>query len=472
MNKERVKQVKKFENIIHSIDLVFFLIYLSLFLYLFSFIIVPSAPPEVLTIYQYEVFGRSVDTYVLNTWLSYLAMFIVVTFPLLFINFRKTKFREFYEYNHWVSSNLFVGALISIFVLNPISAVLKIYLSRKLLLETENYGFKEAVVKIWKAFKKVFEKKEKEEVETELKNAIRRQTITTFSRLFFTYLFLSIVALLIFVPFYWMVITALKTYYESNLTTNPKFFLAFQDWQWMNFKYVLQEVDFSIYIRNTLLVGIWSTVGTLITTVLAAFAFARLEFKGRETLFSILLMTMMIPGELYILTNFLTVSQSGFGWIGGAAGTNQYFLAMIIPFMTSVFYIFFLRQTFKQIPDTLYKAAKVDGSSDFKYLARVMIPIAGPTIFTITILNVIGSWNAFIWPRLITSVGDVNEGRGFWLISAALRDADFNTAGTNPRVMFNMQIAASALVTIPLIVVFLLLRKYIMSGVGRSGTKG
>jgi ABC-type glycerol-3-phosphate transport system permease component len=472
MNKERVKQVKKFENIIHSIDLVFFLIYLILFLYLFSFIIVPSAPPEALTIYQYEVFGRSIDTYVLNTWLSYLAMFIIITFPLLFINFKKTKFREFYEYNHWVSSNLFVGGLISLFVLNPISAVLKIYLSRKLLLETENYGYKEAVVKIWHAFKKVFAKKEKEEVETELKSAIRKQTITTFARLFLTYLFLSIVALLIFVPFYWMVITALKTYYESNLTTNPKFFLAFQDWQWMNFKYVLQEVDFSIYIRNTILVGIWSTVGTLITTVLAAFAFARLEFKGRETLFSVLLMTMMIPGELYILTNFLTVSQSGFGWIGGEAGSNQYFLAMIIPFMTSVFYIFFLRQTFKQIPDTLYKAAKVDGSSDFKYLARVMIPIAGPTIFTITILNVIGSWNAFIWPRLITSVGDVNEGRGFWLISAALRDADFNTSGTNPRVMFNMQIAASALVTVPLIIVFLLLRRYIMSGVGRSGTKG
>ena len=225
-------------------------------------------------------------------------------------------------------------------------------------------------------------------------------------------------------------------------------------------------------LKNTLFVGILSTAGTLITTILAAFAFARLEFKGRETIFSILLMTMMIPGELYILTNFLTVSQAGIGWIGGPVGTNSYFVAMIVPFMTSIFYIFFLRQTFKQIPESLYKAAKVDGSSDFKYLTRVMLPIAGPTIFTITILSVIGSWNAFIWPRLITSVGDVAEGQRFWLISAALRDADFTTSGTNPRTMFNMQIAASAIVTIPLIIVFLLLRKYIMSGVGRSGTKG
>jgi ABC-type glycerol-3-phosphate transport system permease component len=363
---------------------------------------------------------------------------------------------------------------VSLLAFNPVSFVLKIIASRRILLQSEGYGFKEASKRIWAGFKNLFKKKVKvvEEEDSDLKKAIRRQTAFTFMRMFFSYLFLSIVALLIFVPFYWMILTALKTYYESNLTMTPRFFISLSEMQWMNFKYVLQEVDFSIYIKNTLYVGILSTVGTIITTVLAAFAFARLEFKGRETIFSVLLMTMMIPGELYILTNFLTVSQAGLGWVGGAEGTNSYFLAMIVPFMTSVFYIFFLRQTFKQIPETLYKAAKVDGSSDFKYLTRVMIPIAGPTIFTITILSVIGSWNAFIWPRLITSVGDVNEGRMYWLISAALRDADFTTAGTNPRVMFNMQIAASAIVTIPLIVVFLLLRKYIMSGVGRSGTKG
>ncbi|HPG42466.1 MAG TPA: carbohydrate ABC transporter permease [Acholeplasmataceae bacterium] len=474
MNKEQVKQIKRFENIIHLVDAIFLVIYVGLFIFLFSKITVPDLPPEVFTNFEYTIFGMDIDTFTLNTWMSYLAIFIIVTFPLTFINFKKTKFREFYEYSRYVSSNYFVNAIVSLLAFNPVSFVLKIIASRRILLQSEGYGFKEASKRIWAGFKNLFKKKVKvvEEEDSDLKKAIRRQTAFTFMRMFFSYLFLSIVALLIFVPFYWMILTALKTYYESNLTMTPRFFISLSEMQWMNFKYVLQEVDFSIYIKNTLYVGILSTVGTIITTVLAAFAFARLEFKGRETIFSVLLMTMMIPGELYILTNFLTVSQAGLGWVGGAEGTNSYFLAMIIPFMTSVFYIFFLRQTFKQIPETLYKAAKVDGSSDFKYLTRVMIPIAGPTIFTITILSVIGSWNAFIWPRLITSVGDVNEGRMYWLISVALRDADFTTAGTNPRVMFNMQIAASAIVTIPLIVVFLLLRKYIMSGVGRSGTKG
>jgi ABC-type glycerol-3-phosphate transport system permease component len=474
MNKEQVKQVKKFENIIHGIDLVFFLMYVGLFAYLFGFIQVPNTPPEVETIYEYVIFGMNINTPILNTWMSYLAMFIIVTFPLLFINFRKTQNREYYEYNRWVAGNLFAGGIISLLVLNPISAALKIYLSRRILLESEQFGFKKAAVLLGHGFVNMFKKKpvDPDEAEGELKEVIRKQTMKTFIRVFFSYFFLSVVALLIFIPFYWMILTALKTYYESNLTNTPRFFIALSEMQWMNFKYVVTEIDFGIYIRNTLTVGLWATAGTLVTTVLAAFAFARLEFKGRDAIFSVLLMTMMIPGELYILTNYLTVSQAGIGWIGGPTGTNQYYLAMIVPFLTSVFYIFFLRQTFKQIPDTLYKAAKVDGSSDLKYLARVMIPIAGPTIFTITILNVIGSWNAFIWPRLITSVGDVNEGRGYWLISAALRDADFTTGGTNPRVMFNLQIAASAIVTIPLIIVFLLLRKYIMSGVGRSGTKG
>lgn len=474
MNKEQVKQIKKFENVIHGIDLAFFVAYVILFAYLFGQIQVPTRPPVVEEIYDYVIFGMEISTPILNIWMSYLAIFIIVTFPLLFINFRKTQNREYYEYNRWVAGNLFVGAIISLLVMNPVSTVLKVILSRRILLESEQFGFKKASVLVAHGFANLFKKKPVEDVmeEGELKDAIRKQTIRTFVRIFFSYLFLSIIALMIFIPFYWMVLTSLKTYYESNLTFNPRFIIALSEMQWVNYKYVVTEIDFGIYIRNTLTVGLFATAGTLVTTVLAAFAFARLDFKGRETIFSILLMTMMIPGELYILTNYLTVSQAGVGWIGGPTGTNQYFLAMIVPFMTSVFYIFFLRQTFKQIPDTLYKAAKVDGSSDFKYLARVMIPIAGPTIFTITILNVIGSWNAFIWPRLITSVGDVNEGRGYWLISAALRDADFTTGGTNPRVMFNLQIAASAIVTIPLIIVFLLLRKYIMSGVGRSGTKG
>ena len=177
----------------------------------------------------------------------------------------------------------------------------------------------------------------------------------------------------------------------------------------------------------------------------------------------------MIPGELYIITNFITVSKNGFGWIGNPTGENQYFLAMILPFVTSISYIFFLRQNFKQIPESLYKAARVDGCSDFKYLMRVIVPIASPTIFTITILNIFGSWNAYIWPRIITSVGDIN-GSNYWLISNALRDTDFVL--DTGRVMYNLQIAASTLVTVPLLIVFFMFRKYIMNGIGRSGTKG
>jgi len=178
-------------------------------------------------------------------------------------------------------------------------------------------------------------------------------------------------------------------------------------------------------------------------------------------------MTMMIPGELYIITNFITVSKNGLGWVG--TQNNNYFLAMIIPFVTNISFIFFLRQNFKQIPEALYKAARVDGCSDFKYLTRVMVPIASPTIFTITILNVFSSWNAYIWPRIITGVGG-QEGKNFWLISNALRDTAF--VREDSKVMYNLQIAASTLVTVPLLIVFFLFRKYIMNGIGRSGTKG
>jgi ABC-type glycerol-3-phosphate transport system permease component len=176
----------------------------------------------------------------------------------------------------------------------------------------------------------------------------------------------------------------------------------------------------------------------------------------------------MIPGELFIITNFITVSKNGLGWIG--SGNDQYFLAMIIPFITSISFIFFLRQNFKQIPESLYKAARVDGCSDFKYLTRVMVPIASPTIFTITILNVFSSWNAYIWPRIITGLDPV-IGRNYWLISNALRDASFVQEGSG-RVMYNLQIAASTLVTVPLLIIFFAFRKYIMNGIGRSGTKG
>ena len=272
-----------------------------------------------------------------------------------------------------------------------------------------------------------------------------------------------------------MILTSLKTFQEAR-SNNPRFWVPFSELQWVNIKFVIEQLDFGLYIKNTLIVAVLSTAGTIVTTVLAAFAFARIDFKGREALFSLLLMTMMIPGEIYMITNFITVSNnpSGFGWIGtGVDNPVGYFSTMILPFMTSVFYIFFLRQTFKQVPDALYRAAKVDGCSDFKFLTRVMLPIGGPTIFTITILSIIGSWNAFVWPRLITRV-EPTIGSKYWLISVALREESFvlDKGGGVAETMFNLQIAASAIVTVPLIIVFLIFRKYIIRGVGSAGTKG
>ena len=475
MNRQILKKIKKWEFITQAVDGFFIVVYIGLFFYLFSRLQVPFQAPTTddMLSFNYTIFGASVAQPTVNFWMSLLAVAMIVSIPLFVINLKKAKNREFWEYHSWTAGSIFVQGIISLLELNPFSFGLRLYITREILLETTEGGYKLASKTLINNIKNVFKKSEEEENEDdELKKNIRKQVVSKILSTFFLYAFLAIMALFIFVPFYWMILTSLKTYYESNLTTNPRFFISLSEMQWVNYKYVLQEINFGIYIKNTLIVGVLSTVGTLVTTILAAFAFARLDFKGRETIFSVLLMTMMIPGELYIITNFLTISQAGWGWIGGPTGENQYFLAMIIPFMTSVFYIFFLRQTFRQIPNSLYQAAKVDGSSDLKYLTRVMIPIAAPTLFTITILNVIGSWNAFIWPRLVTSVGDVTEGQAFWLISAALRDADFTTGGTEARVMFNMQIAASAMVTIPLIIVFLALRKYIIRGVGRAGTKG
>src|SRR5690606_2256333 len=240
----------------------------------------------------------------------------------------------------------------------------------------------------------------------------------------------------------------------------PSFFVDPREMQWVNFKYVLEELQFGVYIKNTLFVGVTTMLGTTTITILAAFAFSRLDWKGRDFIFSILLATMMIPGELYTITNYVTVSN--LGWVK----TDKSFYALILPFLTSVFYIFFLRQSFKQIPDTLYRAARVDGCTDFKYLTRVMIPVAAPTIITIVILSALGAWDAYIWPQLVA-------GKDHWLISVALRNEGFTVGtGSDARPLTNLQVAASALVTVPLLIVFFTFKKYIVTGVGRSGTKG
>jgi multiple sugar transport system permease protein len=228
-----------------------------------------------------------------------------------------------------------------------------------------------------------------------------------------------------------------------------------------------------------MIVGIVSTILSLVITVLSAFAFARLEFKGRDTLFAGLLATMMIPGELFTITNYATVMTKG-GWfptffngLGNMFGlfgpdfripfVDSSFAALIVPFLVSVFYIYLLRQNFLQIPNELYLAAKVDGTSDIKYLCKVMIPLALPTIISITILKMMGAWNSYMWPRLVAN-DDAHR-----LITNGLRNA-FNDVSGNTD--YPRQMAAVALVSLPLFLVFIFFRKYIMKGVSRSGIKG
>ncbi len=269
-------------------------------------------------------------------------------------------------------------------------------------------------------------------------------------------------AIFIVIPFYWMILTSLKSA-EAVFRTPPEVWLRPSEWEIRNYWLVIRgEVPYGRFMLNTVVVAAISTMGTVVTTILAAFAFAKLNFKGRDAFFLLLIATMMIPGEMFVITNFLTVSAAG--WVA-----NQNYLdavlAMTLPFMTSIFYIFFLRQTFKTVPNELYYAAKVDGTKDFMYLWKIMVPIAKPTIITITILNAMGTWNAFIWPQLVTQFNESHR-----LVSNGLRGAAYvDDAG---RVLFNEQMAAAFLVTLPLLIVFMLLKKYIMRGVSRSGIKG
>ncbi|HOP57630.1 MAG TPA: carbohydrate ABC transporter permease [Bacillota bacterium] len=478
------KRYRRQELVSLIFDFLAIIAYITIFLMFFRMIKLPLgeggnvdlgalAYPQV---YQWT-FGE-IKSETVNTVLTLMALFLVVAIPMFVIGVKKLKNGLIYDVDLPMTWAKFFQALISLLLVNPISFVIKLISTFTLLRVVKDYGFIGFIKNIPSRIKQLFEKKPKEEKEPEeededtirLKKNISRQNFRKLSRMFFTYMFLVLIALFIMIPFYWMVIASLMTYYESSVNPNPSLFLLFSDTQWINYKTVLQELNFGLYIKNTVIVALVSTAGTIITTILAAYAFAKIQFKGRETLFSILIMTMMVPGEIFIITNFITVSGNGFGWIAMGTGNNHYFLAMTIPFMTSISYIFFLRQSFKQVPDSLYRAARVDGCSDFKYLTRVMIPIASPIIFTITILNILGAWNAFIWPRLITSTGGT-EGQQYWLISVALRDASFNVPGGD-RIMYNLQIAASALVTVPLIIIFLVFRKYIMNGIGRSGTKG
>ncbi len=266
-----------------------------------------------------------------------------------------------------------------------------------------------------------------------------------------TYAFLIFMALIVIFPFYFMLISSVKSlaeYQEPEMTFFPRQILL------SNYVDAFDKANLGQLFLNTVYVGVVSTILSLVITVLSAFAFARLEFKGKDALFGALLATMMIPGELFTITNYVTVYN--FGW-------TKTFTVLIVPFLVSVFYIYLLRQNFMQIPNELYLAAKVDGTSDLKYLWKVMIPLALPTLISITILKMMGAWNSYVWPRLVAN------DEAHQLITNGLRNAFTESTGD---VNIPVQMAAVAIVSFPLFLVFVFLRKYIMKGVSRSGIKG
>ena len=281
-----------------------------------------------------------------------------------------------------------------------------------------------------------------------VKNAQKVMKVTV---LVLIYAFLITMALIIVFPFYWMIISSLKDMTEYRLPV-PTLFP--QNIVWYNYVEAFTAANLGRLFLNTVIVGLVSTLLSLVITVLSAFAFARLEFKGKNALFAALLATMMIPGELFTITNYVTVTK--FQWI-------DTYTVLIVPFLVSVFYIYMLRQNFLQIPNELYLAAKVDGTGDLKYLWKVMIPLALPTLISITILKMMGAWNSYVWPRLVTSSDD------YRLITNGLRDAFTDMSG---QANIPVQMAAVTVVSIPLFLVFIFLRKYIMKGVSRSGIKG
>ena len=283
------------------------------------------------------------------------------------------------------------------------------------------------------------------------------QTVSVQQKIFrvgvktFTYAFLLVMALIVLFPFYWMIISSLKSLeeYRFNIPTFwPKVMVL------GNYAEAFTQASLGRLFLNTAYVGIVSTILSLVITVLSAFAFARLEFKGKDLMFGALLATMMIPGELFTITNYATINS--FGWMNS-------FTVLIVPFLVSVFYIYLLRQNFMQIPNELYLAAKVDGCGDLKYLWKVMIPLALPTLISITILKMMGAWNSYVWPRLVAN------DEAHRLITNGLRNAFTATTGD---VNYPVQMAAVAIVSAPLFMVFIFLRKYIMKGVSRSGIKG
>ena len=267
-----------------------------------------------------------------------------------------------------------------------------------------------------------------------------------------TYTLLTLWALIVLFPFYWMVLTSIKSYGSYNAEYVPLLYTTSPTLQ--NYVDAFTAVPLARYFMNTVIFTGITTALMLVVIVLAAFAFSRLDFAGKDLLFTAFLSLMMIPNELVVITNFVTITN----W-----GLRNTFLGLILPSVTSVFYIYLLKENFDQIPDDLYKAAKVDGCSDFKYLMKVMIPICRPTIVTVVLLKVIECWNSYVWPRLIT------DNELYFLVSNGIQEIRENGFG---RENIPAMMAAVVVISVPLIVLFLIFRKKIMEGVSRGGTKG
>lgn len=270
-----------------------------------------------------------------------------------------------------------------------------------------------------------------------------------FFKLIFFYLLLFVGGVLMILPFYWMISTSLKT--AGQAMAIPPYWWPPQA-QWQNYKDALAAAPFGTYLKNSVLVTFTTTVGELLTSILAAYAFAKMKFWGKDFLFLILLGTMMVPGELLTIPNFVTLS----GW-----GMINTYWALIIPWLASVFSVFTLKQSFQSVPDELYYAAKSDGASDWKFLWDILVPLSKSSVIAVMILKVIGSWNAFMWPLIVT------RDRQYRTLPVGLQ-AFTTESGTQ----FELLMAASALVILPMVVFYLIFQKHIIKGISRSGLKG
>jgi len=266
------------------------------------------------------------------------------------------------------------------------------------------------------------------------------------------YVFLTVWALIVLFPFYWMVLTSVKSYGSYNSEYIPAFITLSPTLE--NYAHAFTAVPLARYFTNTLIFTLVTTAVMLVVTVLAAFAFARMNFRGKNLVFTLFLALMMIPNELVVITNYVTITD---------LDLRNTFAGLILPSVTSVFYIYLLKENFAQIPDNLYYAAKVDGTSDFKYLMKVMVPICKPTIITVAILKIIECWNSYVWPRLVT------DDELYFLVSNGIQSIRENGFG---RENIPAMMAAVVVISVPLIILFLIFRKKIMAGVARGGMKG